>query len=61
MLPRRGDFPAHLNMMFILSDKCHVNMHVGNHFGEHDGLLRQTLVCDRGDMLLVASTIGAQR
>ena len=56
-LPRRGDLPTHVNMMLILSDKYHVDMHVGSHFGEHDGLVGRTNVCDGGDMLLFASTI----
>ena len=56
-LPRRGDLPTHLSMMLILSDKYGVDMHVGSHFGEHNGLVRRTVVCDRGDMLLFASTI----
>ena len=56
-LPRRGDLPTHLSMMLVLSDKNHVDMHEGRLFGEHDGLVRRMVVCDRGDKLLFASII----
>ena len=56
-LLRRSDLPTHLTMMPILSDKYHIDMHVGSHLGEHDGFVRRTVVCGRGDLLLCASTI----
>ena len=56
-LPRNGDLPTHLSMMIIFSDKYRVDMHVGNRFGEYDGVVRRTVVCDGGDLLLFTSTI----
>ena len=55
MLPRRSDPPTHLNMMIMISDKYHVEMRVRSQLGEHDGLVRPTIVCARVHMLLFAS------
>ena len=44
-------------MMLIISDKYHVEMHLGNHVGEHTSLVRRTVMCKRGNMFLLASTI----
>ena len=56
-LPTRGALPTHLSMMLVLCDKYHLELHVGSHLGDHDALRVQTVVCERGDVVVFASTL----
>ena len=47
--------PGHLSMMLVLSDKYHLDVHLGGHLGEHDALCVETFEFQRGDMVLFAS------
>ena len=44
-------------MMLVLSDKYHLEVHLGSHLGEHDDLRVETFELQRGDMVLFASTL----
>ena len=43
--------------MLVLSNKYHVEVHVGNHLNEHDTMRVETFEFRLGDMLLFASTL----
>ena len=42
-------------MMLVLSDKYHLQLHLGSHSGEHDALRVETFEFQRGDMVFFAS------
>ena len=44
-------------MMLVLSDKYHLEVHLGSHLGDHDALRVKTFEFQRGDMVLFASTL----
>ena len=44
-------------MMLVLSDKYHLEVHLGSHLGDHDVLHVKTFEFQRGDMPLFASTL----
>ena len=56
-LPIMGELPDHLSMMLVLSDKYHLEVHLGSHLGDHDALRVETFEFQRGDMVLFASTL----
>ena len=56
-VPRMGELPGHLSMMLVLSDKYHLEMHLGSHLGYHGALRVETFQFQRGDMVLFASTL----
>ena len=56
-LPSKGELPGHLSMMLVLSDKYHLEVHLGSHLGEHDALRVETFEFQRGDRVLFASTV----
>ena len=56
-LPSMGELPGHLSMMLVLSDKYHLEVHLGSHLGDHDALRVETCEFQRGDMVLFASTL----
>ena len=56
-LPSMGDLPGHLSMMLVLSDKHHLEVHLGSHLGDHDALRVETFEFQPGDMVLFASTL----
>ena len=56
-LPSMGEPPEHLSMMLVLSDKYHLEVHLGSHLGDHDALRVETFEFQRGDMVLFASTL----
>ena len=56
-LPSMGELPDHLSMMLVLSDKYHLEVHLGSHLGDHDALRVETFQFQRGDMVLFASTL----
>ena len=56
-LPSKGELPGHLSMMLVLSDKHHLEVHLGSHLGEHDALRVETFEFQRGDMVLLTSTL----
>ena len=41
-LPSMGELPDHLSMMLVLSDKYHLEVHLGSHLGDHDALRVET-------------------
>ena len=56
-LPSMGELPGHLSMMLVLSDRYHLEVHLGSQLGDHDALRVETFECQRGDMVLFASTV----
>ena len=56
-LPSKGELPGHLSMMLVVSDKYHLEVHLGSHLGEHDALRVETFEFQRGDMVLFACTL----
>ena len=56
-LPSMGELPDHLSIMLVLSDKYHLEVHLGSHLGDHDALRVETFEFQRGDMVLFASTL----
>ena len=55
-LPSKGERPGHLSMMLVLSDKYHLEVHLGNQVGEQNALRVQTFEFQRADMILFAAT-----
>ena len=41
-LPSKGELPGHLSMTLVLSDKYHLEGHLGSHLGDHDALRVET-------------------
>ena len=41
----------------MLSHKNHVQVHVGSHLSDHHALRVQTVVCERGNVVVFASTL----
>ena len=56
-LPSTGELPGHLSMMFVLSDKDHLEVHFYIHLGEHDVPRVEISEFQRGDMVLFASSL----
>ena len=56
-LPSKGELPGHLSMIIVLSDKYHLEVHLGSHLGDHDAVRVETFEFQRGDMLLFAPTL----
>ena len=44
-------------MLLVVSDKYHLEVHLGSHLGDHDALQVETFEFQRGDMVLFASTL----
>ena len=44
-------------MMLVLSDTYHPEVHLGSHLGDHDALRVQTVVCERGDVVVFAARL----
>ena len=56
-LPSMGELPGHLSMMLVLSDRYHLEVHLGSHLGDDDVLRLETFEFQRGDMVLFASAL----
>ena len=56
-LPSKDELPGHLSMMLVLSDKYHLEVHLGSHLGEHDALCVETFEFQLRDIALFASTL----
>ena len=56
-LTSKGELPGPISMMLVLSDKYHLEVHLGSRLGDHDALRVETFKFQRGDMVLFASTL----
>ena len=56
-LPSKGELPNHLLMMLVLSDRYHLEVHLGSNLDENEALRLETFEFQCRDMLLFAYTL----